>query len=59
MKLIDKNTGKTVIEIMTSHSMTVDEMLNFYGITLDDEGQLIDEDGAEMSVWYEDLEIEA
>ncbi len=59
MKLIDKNTGKTVLEIMTNHSMTVDEMLNFYGITIDEEGQLIDEDGAQMGAWYEDLEIEA
>ena len=59
MELIDKNTGKTVLEIMTNHSRTVDEILNFYGITLDEEGQLIDENGAEMGAWYEDLEIEA
>ena len=59
MKLIDRNTGKTVVEILTDRGMTVDEMLNFYGITLDEEGQLIDEDGAEMGAWYEDLEIEA
>ena len=59
MKLIDRNTEKTVVEILTDRGMTVDEMLNFYGITLDEEGQLIDEDGAEMGTWYEDLEIKA
>lgn len=59
MKLIDRNTGKTVVEILTDRGMTVDEMLNFYGITLDADGQLIDENGAEMGAWYEDLEIEA
>ena len=59
MKLIDRATGETVVEILTNHSMATDEVLDFFGITLDDEGQLIDEAGEPMGHWYDDLEVTA
>lgn len=57
MKLIDTATGKTVAEITTNHSMTIDEILSLMRFDVDNEnGELFDRDNNRlMGVFYEDL----
>lgn len=35
---------------------TTDEMLASLGCTVDDEGEILDEDGSPTGVWYEEVE---
>lgn len=58
MKLIDKNTGAVIADIMTNHSMSIDDCLNLMGYSVDDNGQVYDSDsGKELNAWYDDLEM--
>ena len=57
MKLIDTKTNEIVADIITNHSMCIDEILNLMDITVNDEGQLVDDNGAEINAWYDDLEM--
>ena len=59
MKLYDTKTGTEVANILTNHSMSIDEILDFMGITVDCEqgGQLIDSDGHDLDAWYDDLDM--
>lgn len=57
MKLIDTKTNEIVADIITNHSMCIDEILNLMDITVNDEGQLLDENGSEINAWYYDLEM--
>lgn len=57
MKLIDTKTNEIVADIITNHSMCIDEILNLMDITVNDEGQLVDETGSRINAWYEDLEM--
>ena len=60
MKLIDTQTGTLVADIMTNHSMCIDEMLALMRITVLDDGQLHDEDDdVDLDAWYDDLDIVA
>lgn len=57
MKLYDKYTGVVVAEIISNHRMTIDEMLSLMRISVDDDGQLFDDDnGVYLNAWYDDLE---
>ena len=55
MKVYDCKTGELIAKIVTNHSMTIDEVLNFMGYTVNDDGQLITEDGETINAWYDDL----
>ena len=44
------------INLMTNHGMTTDEILDTLGCTVDDEGEIIDEDGNRTGIWYEEIE---
>lgn len=58
MKLVDKYTGVVVADIISNHSMTIDEILLLMRIRVDDEGQLFDDDNdSYLNAWYDDLEI--
>lgn len=59
MKLYDKATGETIADIVTNHSMSVDEALGLMRYTVTDEGQIQDSDTGELlNAWYDDLEME-
>ena len=59
MKLFDKTTGETIADIVTNHSMSVDEALDLMRYTVTDEGQIQDTDTGELlNAWYDDLEME-
>lgn len=58
MKLVDKDTCVVVADIISNHSMTIDEILLLMRISVDDEGQLFDDDNdLYLNAWYDDLEI--
>lgn len=58
MKLVDKDTGVVVADIICNHSMSIDEILFLMRISIDDEGQLFDDDNdSYLNAWYDDLEI--
>lgn len=57
MKLIDTKTNEIVADIITNHSMCIDEILNLMDISVNYEGQLVDSNGTEINAWYDDLEI--
>lgn len=46
----------TGVELITNHSMTTDEILNCIGCTVDEEGEIIREDGQPTGIWYEEIE---
>ena len=58
MKLYDKNTGVVIANIITNHRMTIDEALSLMRFSIDDEGQIFDDDnGVYLDAWYDDLEM--
>lgn len=57
MKLIDTKTNEIVADIITNHSMCIDEILSLMDITVDPEGQLVDSDGSRINAWYDDLDM--
>lgn len=57
MKLIDTKTNEIVANIITNRSMCIDEILNLMDISVNDEGQLVDDNGYEINAWYDDLEM--
>ena len=57
MKLIDTKTNEIVADIITNHSMCIDEILNLMDITVNDDGQLVDDNGSEINAFYDDLEM--
>lgn len=59
MKLYDKNTGDVIADIITNHSMSIDDALNLMRYSVTDEGQIHDDDaGVDLNAWYDDLEME-
>lgn len=59
MRLYDKNTNETIANITTNHRMSTDEILDLMGYTVNDEGQIYDEDNEQLlNAWYDDLETE-
>lgn len=57
MKLFDRETNETIATIMTSHSMSIDDALDLMRYTLDDEGQIVTEDGELLNAWYDNLDM--
>ena len=58
MKLIDKKTNEVIADIVTNHSMSIDECLSLMNYTVNEDGQIYDVDNAvELSAWYDDLEM--
>lgn len=58
MKIIDRTDGTVVFEIMTNHSMSLDEAIAMMGCSVTDDGQLHDDDNDTMiNAWYDDLDM--
>lgn len=57
MLLLDTKTNEIVADIITNHSLCIDEILSLMDITIDFEGQLVDSNGARINAWYDDLEM--
>lgn len=55
MKLISKATGKTVAEITTNHSMSLEDVISLMGWTVDDDGDIYD--GKTCVANYDDLDM--
>jgi hypothetical protein len=64
MKIINTITNETVAEILTNHSMTLDEAINLVGEIINDaDDERFSEDGDNVIIdgkryWWEDLDIE-
>lgn len=58
MKIIDKENGQVVAEIVTNHSMTIDEAIDCMGWTVNDEGEIIDDEGNHTNVWYDYIDLD-
>ena len=64
MKIINTITNETVAEILTNHSMTLDEAINLVGeIINDSDDERFSEDGDNVIIngkryWWEDLDME-
>ena len=56
MKLIDRESGTIVAEILTNHSMSIDEALDLAGLTADEDGQILDGENG-LNADYESLEM--
>lgn len=57
MKLFDRETNETIAAIITNHSMSIDDALNLMHYTVDEEGQIVTEDGELLNAWFENLEM--
>lgn len=55
MRVIDKETGEVICEAMTNHSMSLDEVLDCCGLTVDEEGKI--KDGGQVVGWYDLAEL--
>ena len=42
-------------DLITNHSMTTDEIIDCLGCTVDDEGEIIDNDGNYTGGWYDEI----
>lgn len=64
MKIINTVTNETVAEILTNHSMTLDEAINLVGEIINDaDDERFSEDGDNVIIdgrryWWEDLDME-
>lgn len=59
MKLFDRQTGEVIAEIVTNHSMSIDEALDLMRYSVDEEGQIRDDDsGVMLNAWYDDLDMD-
>ena len=64
MKIINTITNEIVAEILTNHSMTLDEAINLVGEIINDaDDERFSEDGDNVIIdgkryWWEDLDIE-
>lgn len=45
MKIINTATNETLAEITTNHSMSIDDVIELMGWTMDEDGNLFDESG--------------
>lgn len=55
VEIYDRMTGCVVGSILTNHSMTDDQALDLLGVTVDDDGQLIDSNGDFLDAWYDNI----
>ena len=58
MKIVDRTSGTVVCDIMTNHSMSIDDALSLMRISVTDDGQLHDDDtDTLLDAWYDDLDM--
>lgn len=55
MKIINTATNETLAEITTNHSMSIDDVIELMGWTMDEDGNLFDENG--NIGHYDDIEM--
>lgn len=53
---INEALEKMGLTLISNHSMTTDEVLNLFGLTVDDEGEIIDAEGHGTGIWYEEIQ---
>jgi hypothetical protein len=58
MKLFDRETNETIATIITNHSMSIDDALDLMHYTVDEEGQIVTEEGELLNAWFENLEMD-
>lgn len=59
LRLYDKKTIETVAELETNQSWCIDDLLDYFRIEVDEEGQLRGMFDSELiNAWYDDLEME-
>lgn len=59
MKLIDRETGAVIADIITNHSMSIDDALQLMRYSVTEDGQIRDDDSGELlNAWYDDLDME-
>ena len=60
LKMMNKKLNELLnilnMDLITNHSMTTDEILECLGCTVDDEGEIIDDNGKSTGIWYEEIE---
>lgn len=47
---------KIGVDLITNHGMTTDEILDCICCTVDEEGEIIDENGKATGIWYDEVE---
>ena len=52
---INEMLEKLGLNLISNRSMTTDEVLNLFDLTVDDEGEIIDAEGHGTGIWYEDI----
>ena len=57
MKLINKNTGKVITEIVTNRSLSIDEVINMLGWQIEEDGEVLAADGEPVGAYYEEIEM--
>mgnify|MGYP007069851467 CR=1 FL=1 len=57
MKLINKNTGKVITEIVTNRSLSIDEVINMLDWKVEDDGEVLTKDGNPVEAYYEEMEM--
>lgn len=58
MKLIDTTSGVELGNIITNHSMSIDEALELLWCTVDEDGEILNENGEPTNAWYDDLKMQ-
>lgn len=43
-------------DLITNHRMTTDEQLDCLGCTVDEDGEIIDENGKATGIWFEEID---
>ena len=52
---INEMLEKLGLTLISNHSMTTDEILSLFDLTVDDDGEIIDAGGHGTGIWYEDI----
>ena len=52
---INEMLEKLGLELISNHSMTTDEVLRIFDLTVDDDGEIIDAEGHGTGIWYEEI----
>lgn len=52
---INEMLEKLGLTLISNRSMTTDEVLNLFDLSVDDDGEIIDAEGHGTGIWYEDI----
>ena len=55
MQLINTVNGEIIVNVMTNHSMSIDDILSLMRYTVDEDGQIMDGE-TQLNAYYEDLD---